>query len=243
MVDLEYHRVLLKVSGEGLSGTGGFGLDGSELDKLTDQIAEIVNEGAQVGLVVGAGNFVRGQALSAKVAVERVTGDQMGMLATVINSLALRDVLISKGTPAQVLSSMPIGNVCEQFSRQRAIGYLEQGQVVIFCGGTGNPFFTTDTASTLRAAEIDADVIVKATKVDGVFSDDPVKNPDAKLYSKLSFDEVLAQDLKVMDHAAISMCRDNDIDIIVCNLMKPPAVLNALRGEAVGTRVSRAEKL
>lgn len=233
-----YQRVLLKISGEGLSGTGGFGLVPEEIDKVATEIAEVASLGCGLALVVGAGNLVRGASLCKRVGLQRVTGDQMGMLATVMNSLALRDTLEARGVPACVLSAFPVGTMCEPFSQRQAVRYLDSGHVVILAGGTGNPFFTTDTCASLRAAEIGADVLIKATKVDGVYSADPVKDRNAVLYDELTFTDVLSKELAVMDLTAITMCRDNDIDIIVCNLMKPHTVATAVRGEKVGTRVS-----
>ena len=238
MAQLTYQRVLLKISGEGLSGTGGVGLEDAEIDKLATELADVANTGAQLAVVVGGGNLVRGAQLCSKTAIQRVTGDQMGMLATVINALALRDTLEARAIPSRVLAAFRVGTICEPFIRARAIQHLEKGRVVILAGGTGSPFFTTDTGASLRASEIGADLLIKATKVDGVFSDDPVKNHDAKLYDHLTFSEILRDNLRVMDHASITMCRDNAIDVVVCNLMKPGTVAAAVRGESVGTRVT-----
>ena len=233
---LKYKRVLLKISGEGLSG-GGIGLDGSEINSVCEQIASLSKAGLQVALVCGAGNIVRGATLNSETTIERVTADQMGMLATCINSLALQDVLTGMGAPAVTLSAVEMHAVCDRFSARRANELLNAGKVVILAGGTGNPFFTTDTCAALRASEIDADVIIKATKVDGVYNDDPMKNPDAVMYDELTFDQVLKDDLKVMDHSAIMLCKENDIDIIVCNLMKSGTVERVVKGENAGTRV------
>jgi len=239
MTQLKYKRVLLKVSGEGLSGTGGFGLDAGELGTMARQIVELRNMSVEVAVVTGAGNFIRGATLCEQAPIGRVSADQMGMLATVINSIALRDVLESQGCAACVLSAREMNSICELFVQQRAIKYLQAGTVVILAGGTGNPLFTTDTCAALRASEIEADVLIKATKVDGVYSADPVKNPNAKFYDKLSYTEVLRDDLRVMDQTAVTMCRDNGIDIIVCNLMKPGTVAQAVMGQKVGTIISR----
>lgn len=240
MADLKYGRILLKISGEGLSGTGGTGLSSTDLEHTAAQITELFQMGVQVGVVIGAGNLVRGATLSKTVGLHRVTADQMGMLATVINALALQDVLETQGTPTRVLSAIGITALCEPFIRRRALKHLENGRVIVLAGGTGNPFFTTDTCAALRAAEIQANVLVKATKVDGVYSEDPAKNPQAIFYDKLTFDDVLRQHLAVMDQSAVAMCRENNIDIIVCNLMKGGAIAKIARGELVGTLVTQA---
>ncbi len=238
MAELKYRRILLKVSGEGLCAPGSSGLSGDEISALAQQIHELRLMGVQPAVVVGGGNLVRGARLSADINIHRVTADHMGMLATLINALALQDVLEEKGSPSRVLSAGGVTSLCEPFIRRRALRHLEKGRVIILAGGTGNPFFTTDTCASLRAAEIQADVLIKATKVDGVYSSDPVANPDATFYKKLSFDQVLYDKLAVMDPSAITMCRENDIDIIVCNLMAVGTVARAARGESVGTLVS-----
>ena len=237
MADLKYQRILLKVSGEGLCGSGG-GLGAREIDALAEQIHQLRQMGVQPAVVVGGGNLVRGERLSSQISIHRVTADQMGMLATVINALALQDVLEEKGSPTRVLSAIGVADFCESFIRRRAIRHLEKGRVVILAGGTGNPFCTTDTCASLRATELQAEVLIKATKVDGVYSADPVKDPTAKLYDKLTYDQVLRDNLAVMDQSAITMCRDNDIDIIVCNLMTEGNVARIARGETVGTMIS-----
>jgi len=233
-----YRRILLKISGESLSGPGSMGFDAAEIDKITDEIALIADLGCQIGLVVGGGNLVRGGSLSDKINIARATADQMGMVATVINALILRDVLIAKKLSVVVMSAFAVGNVCEPFMRVKALEYLEQGKVIVFAAGTGNPFCTTDTCASLRASEIGAELIIKATKVDGVYSDDPVKNPRAKLFDKLTFSEVLEKDLKVMDHSAITMCRDNAIDIVVCNMMVSGNMAKVVQGHTIGTLVT-----
>jgi uridylate kinase len=238
MAEIKYRRILLKISGEGLSGAGGFGLAKDELDKVAGQVEELVKLGIQPAIVVGAGNLVRGATLSKMTHIHRVTGDQMGMMATVINALALQDVLEGQDIPTRVLSAIEVTRFCEPFIRRRAIKHLDNNRVVILAGGTGNPFFTTDTCAALRAAEIRADVLIKATKVDGVYSADPVNDPQATKYDKLSFDEVLRDNLRVMDHTAISMCKENNIDIIVCNLMEAGTVARVAKGEAVGTLIT-----
>ncbi len=238
MTTPHYKRVLLKVSGEGLSGTGGFGISADDIKIVIDQIAELHSLNVQVAIVVGAGNLIRGSELCDKVEMNRATADQMGMLATVINSLALQDTLEANDVPTRVLCAVEMNAVCERFNRRNAIAHLEKGRVIVLAGGTGNPFFTTDTCASLRASEIDANVIIKATKVDGVYSADPVKDPSAKLYDKLTFDEVLDADLKIMDRSAIAQCRENEIDIIVCNLMKTGTIKKIVQGVKAGTLIT-----
>jgi len=239
MAELRYKRVLLKISGEGLCRPDGFGIDGDALEQTAAQLSELRQMGVEPAVVVGAGNFIRGARLSSQTSVHRVTADQMGMLATVINAIALQDVLESQGTPTRVLSAYAVSAVCEPFVRRRAIRHLEKGRVVIFAGGTGNPFFTTDTCAALRACEVQAEVLIKATKVDGVYSADPVQDRSAVKFDRLRYREVLDKDLRVMDHPAITMCRDNAIDILVCNLMKAGTVARAACGEQVGTIISK----
>ena len=238
MGELRYRRILLKISGEGFCGSGGTGMSSEALEGLAGQIGELVNLGVQVAIVVGAGNLVRGESLSAKTGIHRATADQMGMLATVINGVALQDVLEGTGVATRVLSAIGITAICEPFISRRAVRHLEKGRVIILAGGTGNPFFTTDTAAALRAAEIQADVLIKATKVDGVYSADPMKDSKATMYDRLDFSEVLAQELRVMDLSAITLCKENDIDIIVCNLMTGDSVCRAVLGEKVGTVIT-----
>ena len=238
MAELKYKRILLKVSGEGFSGTGGFGLTNEGLEVLAGQITELVQIGVQTAVVVGAGNFIRGKTLSEETAVHRVTADHMGMLATVMNAVALSDMLETQGTPTRVLSAIEMSKICELFIRRRAIRHLEKNRVIIMAGGTGNPFFTTDTCAALRASETGADVLIKATKVDGVYSTDPMLDANAKKYDKLSYLEVLQNDLKIMDHTAITMCRENNIDIIVCNLTKPGTIARIACGEKIGTLIT-----
>jgi uridylate kinase len=230
---------LLKISGEGFSGAGGFGLGKEGLEGLATQIGELIQMGVEPAVVVGAGNLVRGETLSKEASLHRVTADHMGMLATVINAIALQDVLETQGTPTRVLSAIEITRICEPFIRRRAIRHLEKRRVIILAGGTGNPFFTTDTCAALRASEIGADVLIKATKVDGVYSADPVHDTQAKKYKNITYRDVLQKDLKVMDHAAVSLCEQNKIDILVCNLMKPGTVARVARGEKVGTLISQ----
>jgi uridylate kinase len=238
MGSLKYKRILLKISGEGFCDQSGFGLDGSALESTAAQINELQQMGVQVAVVVGAGNFVRGTTLSSQTSVHRVTGDQMGMLATVINAIALQDILESLGTPTRVLSAISITAICEPFIRRRALKHLESGRLVVLAGGTGNPFFTTDTCAALRASELAAEVLIKATKVDGVYSADPVKDPDARFFERLSYAEVLEKQLRVMDHSAVSLCKENHIDIVVCNLLKSGTIARVVRGEKTGTVIS-----
>ena len=232
-----YRRILLKLSGEALLGSQQYGIDPPVIRRVASEIAEVVGLGIQVGLVIGGGNIFRGAGL-AEAGMDRVTADQMGMLATVINALALQDALERQGIVARVLSALQIHEVCEDYIRRRAIRHLEKGRVTIFAAGTGNPFFTTDTAASLRAIEIGADVLLKATKVDGVYSADPMKDPNAVRYRALSFDQVLADKLKVMDATAIVMCRDNDLPLVVFNLNNPGDLVRVVKGEAVGTSVA-----
>jgi uridylate kinase len=223
---LPYRRILLKLSGEALLGQEDYGIDPA-----------VLALGVQVGVVIGGGNIFRGAGL-AQGGMDRVTGDQMGMLATVINSLALQDALERLGIYARVMSALQINEICEDYIRRRAVRHLEKGRVAVFAAGTGNPFFTTDTAAALRAIEIGADVLVKATKVDGVYSADPVTNPDAKRYDLLSFDKVITDKLNVMDTTAIVMCRDNDLPIRIFNLTEEGALMRLMRGADVGTLVA-----
>lgn len=238
MAQLTYKRMVLKVSGEGFCGPDGFGLDGAKLETVARQIKELRDMGVEPAIVVGGGNLVRGATLSKQGCVHRVTGDQMGMLATVINAIALQDALETLGTPTRVMSAVGVTAICEGFIRRRAIRHLEKGRVIILAGGTGNPFFTTDTCAALRASEIQAQVLIKATKVDGVYSADPVREPDATIYDRLSYDEMLSRNLAVMDRSAVALCQDNHIDIIVCNLLKEGCVSRVARGERLGTVIS-----
>ena len=236
-----YRRVLLKLSGEALQGSEGFGIDPAVLDRMAQEIKELVELGVQVGLVIGGGNLFRGAALSA-AGMDRVTGDHMGMLATVMNGLAMRDALHRAYVNARLMSAISLQGICDSYVWAEAISQLRAGKVVIFSAGTGNPFFTTDSAACLRAIEIDADVVLKATKVDGVFTDDPVKNPDAVLYHELSYDEVLEKELKVMDLAAFTLARDHDLPIRVFNMNKPGALRRVIMGEPEGTLIHHVSK-
>lgn len=237
MAKSKYSRVLLKLSGESFCGPGEFGIDGSSLESLANRISEICKLGPQVAVVVGAGNFIRGESFSQASHIPRNTADYMGMLATIINACALQETLEKSGQPTRVLSAIEVAAMCEPFIRRRAIRHLELGRVAILAAGTGNPFFTTDTCAALRAAELDADLLIKATKVDGVYSDDPEKNPDARLYEELTYDEVLKKNLRILDHSAVSLSRDNNIPIIVLNIFKQGNMAKAICGERVGTLI------
>ncbi len=238
MVKSKYNRVLLKLSGESFCGPDEFGIDGSSLESLAERILEICKIGPQVAVVVGAGNFIRGETFSQTSQIPRNTADYMGMLATIINSCALQETLEKLGQPTRVLSAIEVAAMCEPFIRRRALRHLELGRIAILAGGTGNPFFTTDTCAALRAAELDADLLIKATKVEGVYSDDPQKNPDAQLFEKLSYNDLLNKNLRIMDHSAISLCRENNIPIIVLNIFKKGNMAKAICGENVGTYIS-----
>lgn len=234
--EIKYSRILLKLSGEALTGQEGFGIDPRVLDKTALEIGQLIGVGVEVGLVVGGGNLFRGEALS-KAGLDRVTGDHMGMLATVMNALALRDALERSNIPSRVMSAIPMSGVVEHYDRRAATRYLEQGDVVIFSAGTGNPFFTTDSAACLRGIEIEAQLVLKATKVDGVYDSDPVKNPDAVKYDSLSYDEVLDKKLGVMDLTAICLCRDHGMPVRVFEMDKAGALLNIVRGDEEGTLI------
>ncbi len=232
-----YKRILLKLSGEAMMGSQEHGIDAEMCASMAGQIKEICALGVSVALVVGGGNIFRGQVASKRFGLDRSVADYMGMLATVLNGLALQNALEKVGVPTRVMSAIAMQSVAEPYIRRRALRHLEKGRVVIFVAGTGNPYFTTDTAAALRAAEMDADVIMKATKVDGVYSADPKKNPDAKRFSSLKFIEVLKKNLKVMDATAISMCMDNNLPIIVFDLTKTGNIKKVVLGENIGTIV------
>ncbi len=234
--DYQYRRILLKLSGEALMGSGSFGIDPSVLNRLAVEVSEALGAGVQVGLVLGGGNLFRGAGL-AQAGLDRVTGDHMGMLATVMNALAMQAALVQVDVDARVMSALRMDQVCEDFSRRRAVRHLEKGRVVIFAAGTGNPFFTTDSAASLRAIEIGAELMLKATKVDGVYSKDPVKHPDAEHFASLGYDEVLARKLMVMDAAAVVLCRDHQLPLRVFNMNEPGALKRILQGEPLGTLV------
>jgi uridylate kinase len=239
---LRYRRVLLKISGEALAGGAGFGIDADAVGTFAREIQEVHELGCELALVVGGGNIFRGLAGSA-FGVDRATGDYMGMLATVINSLALQNALEKLGVSTRVQSAIAIQEVAEPYIRRRATRHLEKGRVVIFGAGTGNPYFSTDTAAALRAMEIGAEVILKATKVDGVYSADPAKYPDAVRYRELAYIDVLNRELKVMDSTAISLCMDNALPVIVFNLLEAGNIRKAVLGEAIGTIVHARAKL
>ncbi len=230
-------RLLLKLSGEALMGAGDFGIDPDVLSRVAADVAEIAGMGVQVGVVIGGGNIFRGAGLAGG-GFDRVRGDHIGMLATVMNSLALQDHLGRIGVDARTLSAFRIDQVCEYYSRDRAVRHLEAGRVVILSGGTGNPYFTTDSAASLRAIEIGADLMIKATKVNGVYSADPMKDPDAEFYPALSYDRVLAEGLAVMDATAVVLCRENGMPLRVMNINEPGALRRLVEGEPVGTLVS-----
>lgn len=233
----QYRRILLKLSGEALMGDLEYGIAPAVIQRLAKEIATAQKSGVEIAIVVGGGNIFRGAGL-ARSGMDRVTGDYMGMLATVMNALAIQDALESQGVFARVMSALQIHDVCEDYIRRRAVRHLEKGRVVILAAGTGNPFFTTDTAASLRAIEIGADVLLKATKVDGVYDSDPVTNPAAKRYETIKFDTVLADKLMVMDATAIVMCRDNELPLRVFDLTRENSLVDAMSGADVGTLVT-----
>ena len=234
--NVKYKRILLKCSGEALMGKGQFGIDPSVLDKIARDVAELIQMGIEVGLVIGGGNLFRGKALS-QAGLGRVTGDHMGMLATVMNALALRDALERIDLPARIMSAIPMLGVVDPYHRRKAMTHLRNGHVVIFAAGTGNPFFTTDTAACLRAIEVGADIVLKATKVDGIYSEDPVKNPNAKRYDFLTYSDILSKGLQVMDATAICLCQEHGMPLQVFNMAEPSALKKIVAGERVGTIV------
>jgi uridylate kinase len=234
---LAYRRILVKLSGEALMGESDYGIDPAFLKRLAVEVAAVREHGVEVAVVIGGGNLFRGAGL-ARAGMDRVTGDQMGMLATVMNSLALQDALEQIGVFARVLSAIRINEVCEDYIRRRAVRHLEKGRICIFAAGTGNPFFTTDTAASLRAIEIGADLLLKATKVDGIYDSDPVVNPGARRFDRLTYDQVLDGRLNVMDATAIVLCRDHQLPLRVFNLNEPGALVRVARGEEVGTLVT-----
>jgi uridylate kinase len=235
-----YKRILLKLSGEALMGESEFGVDPQVIDRISDEIKELRDMGIEVALVIGGGNIFRGVSLSAS-GMDRATADYMGMLATVINALAIQDGLERKGLFARVMSAIHINEVAEDYIRRRAIRHLEKGRVTIFAAGTGSPFFTTDSAASLRGIEINADLVLKATKVDGVYSADPMKDKDAVLYSRLTYDEVLMKKLNVMDATAIALCRDYNMPVRVFNMNKKGSLMRIMQGEDEGTLVERGD--
>jgi uridylate kinase len=235
--EVKYRKVLLKLSGEALAGDRGFGIEPSVVDRLTDEIRAVVEMGVSLGLVIGGGNIVRGS-MAAREGMDRVQADYMGMLSTIINSLAVQDLLEHKGVETRVMTAIRMEEIAEPYIRRRAMRHLEKGRVVIFAGGTGNPYFTTDTTAVLRAIEMGSDVVIKATKVKGVYTADPATDPDAEFISTISFQEVVSRELAVMDTAAVALCKENGLPIIVLNLEHRGAIGNAIRGERIGTLVS-----
>ena len=236
-----FKRVLLKLSGEALQGDEGYGISPPVLESIASQIKDVVNLGVELGIVIGGGNIFRGVAASAQ-GMDRASADYMGMLATVINSMALQDALEAQGLETRVLTAIEMQAIAEPYIRRRALRHMEQKRVVIFGAGTGNPYFTTDTAASLRAMEIHAEAILKATKVDGIYDSDPMKNPDAKKFDELTYLEVLQRDLHVMDSTAISLCRDNNLPIVVFNLHEKGNIRRAVMGEKIGTVVGILER-
>jgi len=232
----KYGRILLKLSGEVLAGDGAFGIDPERVKALAVEVTEVAQSGVQIGLVVGGGNFFRGVAAAAQN-MERVTADHMGMLATVINALALQDALEKAGAPTRVMTAIEMRSVAEPYIRRRAIRHLEKGRLVIFAAGTSNPYFSTDTAATLRGLEIHAEVVAKATRVDGVYDKDPMKHADAVRFNDITFSDVLARNLRVMDASAVSMCRDNHMPIVVFNLNVRGNIMRMAMGESIGTLI------
>jgi len=233
-----FSRIMIKLSGEALLGTKEFGIDSNIVDKIAQDITKIANNGVQICIVVGGGNIFRGIAGAAQ-GIERGTADSMGMLATVINAMAIQNSIEKNNVSSRVLSAVPMQTVCEPFIRRRAIRHLEKGRVVIFAGGTGNPYFTTDTAAALRAAEMNCSVLMKGTQVDGVYNQDPVKHSNAKRYENISYSKVLSDNLQIMDAAAISLARDNDIPIIVFSINNKNALSSILNGKGVSTLISK----
>jgi uridylate kinase len=233
----KYKRILLKLSGETFCKPGGFGIEGDALESISQRIAQVCKLGSEIAIVVGGGNFLRGETFSKNSHIPRNTADYMGMLATVLNACALQETLEKFGQSTRVCSAIEVAAICEPFIRRRCIKHLESGRVVILAGGTGNPFFSTDTCAALRASELEADILIKATKVDGVYSDDPKKNPNATLYDELSYTEVLQKNLRVMDHTAISLCKENNIPVVVLNIFKEGNLTEALCGKKIGTLI------
>jgi uridylate kinase len=236
-IELRYERVLLKLSGEALAGDRGFGIEPRVVDQLTDEIKSLAEMGVSLGIVIGGGNIVRG-AMASQEGMDRVQADYMGMLGTVINALAVQDLLEHKGVDNRVMTAIRMDEIAEPYIRRRALRHMERGRVVLFAGGTGNPYFSTDTAAVLRAIEMESDVVIKATKVEGVFTADPEHDSSAVFIPKISFQEVVARELAVMDAAAVSLCKENSLPIIVLDLQEQGAVAAAIRGEPIGTLVS-----
>ncbi len=240
MADLICRRILLKLSGEALMGQGDFGIDPEVMVRVARELQELVDAGIELGVVIGGGNIFRGTGL-AQGGVDRVSADHMGMLATVMNALAMQDALSKLGVNAHVLSALTMNQVCEPYVRRNAVAYLDRGEPVIFAAGTGNPFFTTDSAASLRAIEIGAELLIKATKVDGVYSADPVSNPDAAFYPRLSYDRALAEGLQVMDTTAIVLCREHEMPLRIMNINQSGALMRLLQGEQIGSLVESGD--
>ncbi|MCB1565172.1 MAG: UMP kinase [Rhodanobacteraceae bacterium] len=237
---IKYRRILLKLSGEALMGQADYGIDPAVIQRMAKEIKEVSEAGVQVGLVIGGGNIFRGEGLAAS-GMDRVAADNMGMLATVMNALAMQDALEKVGIFARVMSALKINEVCEDYIRRRAIRHLEKGRVTLFAAGTGNPFFTTDSAAALRAIEINADLLLKGTKVDGVYDSDPEKNPDAKRFERLSYKEVINRNLRVMDTAAIALCRDYNVPLRIYDMTVPGNLRRIVEGQDIGTLVTRED--
>ena len=237
MANKQIKRILLKLSGEALLGKKAFGVDPDVLIYMAKEIKSILDLGTQIGIVIGGGNIFRGEGL-ARSGIDRVTGDQMGMLATIINALAIQDALERQGLVARVMSALKVNEVCEDYIRRRAIRHLEKGRVTIFSAGTGNPYFTTDSAASLRAVEIEADLLIKATRVNGVFSEDPLKNNDANHFKTISYDKFISKNLKVMDTTSIVMCKENNLPVRVYDININNALLDIVQGKNVGTLIT-----
>ncbi len=233
-----YKRVLLKISGEGFGGEGGFGIEGPEIETIAAQCVEVAKMGVQLAIVVGGGNYIRGATFAESGHIPRATADYMGMLATIINALALQETMEKLGQPTRVLSAINVQSVCEPFIRRRAVRHLEKGRAIILAGGTGNPFFTTDTCAALRATEIQADVLLKATKVDGVYSADPKKDPEARLYTELTYEDATRRQLRVMDQTALTLGMERKIPLVVFNFKTPGNIIRVIRGEKIGTKIT-----
>jgi uridylate kinase len=236
VAELGYHRVLLKISGEALAGERGLGFDFDTMDRIAEEIAAVVRQGTSLGLVIGGGNIVRGSQLS-KMGMDRVGADYMGMLGTVINALAVQDILERKGLETRVMTAIRMEELAEPYIRRRALAHLDNGRIVIFAAGTGNPYFSTDTAAVLRAIQIKAEVIIKATSVDGVYSADPKQDPTATFYDEISYRDVMLEELKVMDQTAVTLCKENNLPLIVLNIHRPGVIAAAVQGERIGTLV------
>jgi uridylate kinase len=240
MADIKYQRILIKLSGEALMGRQGSGIDPQMIDRIAVDLGDLSGRGVEVGVVVGGGNLFRGAGLEA-AGIDRVTGDHMGMLATVMNALALRDVLVRQGFTTAVMSGLAMPQVCETYTQREARRRLADGEIVIFAAGTGSPYFTTDTGASLRAIEIRAELLIKATKVDGIYDKDPVRHADAVRFESLDYEQAIAGRLAVMDVAAMILCNDNALDLVVCDINQPGALIDLARGKRVGTRVTRKE--